>query len=366
MMRWAWIALCLLALCLPTSASTASASAPGVSSGWGHSLPSPNDHFSFFESILLDQGIGNYTGYSEHTYLNGSRTITGVLPNGTVSASYLDTWTWSNDTGSTQSGTSQGPFSFSAATFHYVQGTDNQTGYTNPFVWFYMNNTLPTGGTFYLLNTQMTVLDRSAPFAVPNALSNTGYAQTISAQGTGSYQRNDVYGRFTATYTWQAYFDPTTGYIVGYVYTETDTDGTGDGFTWTDTVTDTAASFALTPAVLPPAPNPNPGPSFGTILLVVLLIVVVLVVIVVVAARRRRSKSGATSMGAASLPRHSAPATPGTPTAWAPPAVQLLPQNQPAVQQIVIKETVKVPCRYCGTLIDSTATVCPQCGAPRT
>jgi RNA polymerase subunit RPABC4/transcription elongation factor Spt4 len=27
---------------------------------------------------------------------------------------------------------------------------------------------------------------------------------------------------------------------------------------------------------------------------------------------------------------------------------------------------VKVPCRYCGTLMDSTATVCPKCGAPRT
>ncbi|HEV8049715.1 MAG TPA: zinc ribbon domain-containing protein [Thermoplasmata archaeon] len=27
---------------------------------------------------------------------------------------------------------------------------------------------------------------------------------------------------------------------------------------------------------------------------------------------------------------------------------------------------MKVPCRYCGTLMDSTATVCPKCGAPRT
>ncbi len=54
------------------------------------------------------------------------------------------------------------------------------------------------------------------------------------------------------------------------------------------------------------------------------------------------------------------------PSAYPPPAsVNLIPGGQPAVQQIVIKETVKVPCRYCGTLMDSTATVCPQCGAPR-
>jgi rubrerythrin len=43
----------------------------------------------------------------------------------------------------------------------------------------------------------------------------------------------------------------------------------------------------------------------------------------------------------------------------------LTPSGQPAVQQIIIKETVKVNCRYCGSLIDSTAETCPFCGATR-
>jgi MFS family permease len=29
-----------------------------------------------------------------------------------------------------------------------------------------------------------------------------------------------------------------------------------------------------------------------------------------------------------------------------------------------IKEVVKIPCSYCGTLVENTATKCPSCGAP--
>ncbi len=55
------------------------------------------------------------------------------------------------------------------------------------------------------------------------------------------------------------------------------------------------------------------------------------------------------------------PPPPGPP----PENIDLTPK-QPPVQQIVIKEVVKVKCRYCGALIDSTAETCPICGAPRT
>ncbi len=43
-----------------------------------------------------------------------------------------------------------------------------------------------------------------------------------------------------------------------------------------------------------------------------------------------------------------------------------LTASQPQVQQIVIREVVKVKCQYCGTLMDSTLPKCPNCGAPRT
>ena len=69
------------------------------------------------------------------------------------------------------------------------------------------------GGTFYLLNTQMTVISRNYSYHLPSQNRNVN---TIFAQGISNYLRNDTYGQFTATYTWNAYFDPSTGYIVGY------------------------------------------------------------------------------------------------------------------------------------------------------
>ena len=32
------------------------------------------------------------------------------------------------------------------------------------------------------------------------------------------------------------------------------------------------------------------------------------------------------------------------------------------VERIVVREIVKIPCKYCGSLIDQTATSCPNCG----
>lgn len=40
------------------------------------------------------------------------------------------------------------------------------------------------------------------------------------------------------------------------------------------------------------------------------------------------------------------------------------PTTTPAsmVERIVVREIVKIPCKYCGSLIDQTATSCPYCG----
>ncbi len=38
--------------------------------------------------------------------------------------------------------------------------------------------------------------------------------------------------------------------------------------------------------------------------------------------------------------------------------------NVQAVPKEIIKEIVKVPCKYCGTLVENTAQKCPSCGAP--
>jgi rubrerythrin len=44
------------------------------------------------------------------------------------------------------------------------------------------------------------------------------------------------------------------------------------------------------------------------------------------------------------------------------------PQQQAHViykEKETIREVVKVPCKYCGTLVDVTSPKCPSCGAPQ-
>jgi len=401
-----------------------------------HYTPVKGDRFAYNETILLNNGTGNYSGYTEDQDVNGSLGVTAVLPNGTESAYYFNQNFWSNSTGAQQNWNSSGTFTFSATTFFYVQGTDNQTGYTNPYVWFYMDNSLAAGDSFSLLNTQMKIV--SADFSYPLETAAGKYVKAIFAEGNGSFQRDDVYGQFTATYNWKAYFDPSTGYIVGYFYTERDSNSAGDGFTYTDSLAVTQTTYPLTPDVAPPgtyavqfveeglpsgtswsitlngtlrssqgntiaftelngsyafsvssvasynsnvssgtvkvvgqpvtlsvsfgAVPTSSGPGFPWLLVgIVFVIVAVIAVIVVVLATRSRR--------AGSLPRHSetgrmtyTPPPMGPP----PPGIHLTPTDQPTVQQVVIKETVKVNCRYCGALIDTTVEKCPFCGAART
>jgi hypothetical protein len=345
------LALLVVLLCAPAAA--------GVGAGY---TPKANDSFHYAETVVVNDGTGNYTGYTETTYVNGSINVNSIAANGTANTSYENSDSWVNNQGDAETWTSAGSFTFSAKTYEYVNGTDNQTGYTPPiYVWFFMNNQLPAGGSFYLLNSQMNVVSTNYSYD----LEGTGYVATIYTEGTGTYQRNDDYGVFTASYTWKSYFDPATGYIVGYLYTEHDSDSAGDGFTYVDTLYVTGHSYPLTPAAAPPPSSSSP---FSSTLVLVLIVVVILVIVIAVVAwlatRSRRSRPRP-------LPQHAAagnigfgapPPPPYAPTGGAPP-INLTPSQQP-VPQVVLRETVKVKCRYCGTLIDVTDKVCPNCGAP--
>lgn len=327
-----------------------------------HYIPRTGDRFDYREYIRVTNGTGYYAGYTELGNYTGSITVTGVLPNGTVEAAYLSAGNYSNSAGQKYPWSENGSFTFSSDTFLYVEGTDNQTGYAHPSVWFYMNNTLPAGATITLLDSELQIV--STDDTVPLPLSSTGYVSAIFAEGNGSYVRNDAYGVFNANYNWKAYFDPSTGYNLEYVYVEQDTNSNGTSFTYTDTLTDTSTSFPLTVATPPPTSQAGGSTaSLGGIpvglLIVIVVVILVVIVLVAVLVLLRRSRTR--------LPRHPTTAVPGTLPSYAPPAsINLIPRDQPPVQQVVIKETVKVPCRYCGTLIDSTATNCPNCGAPRT
>ena len=315
-------------------------------------LPKPSDYFNYHETIDVNNGQGYYGTYSDHTITDGGERMNTVYPNGTVAAHYGYSWSFSNSSGYHSTGSSKGNFTYSSTTFYYVKGTDNQTGYVNPTVWFYMDNTVPGNARFELLNTQMTVLGTNASYQLS---SQSRYVQSIHGQGSSSYHRNDLYGNFNAAYTWYAYFDPTTGYIIGYNYVEHDTDNSGNGFTYTDTLYVTTTSYSLATAAAPAGPSLL-SVLFPFIAFAVILFMIIIIVVVAVIARRRRG-----------LPQHAYDYS-RQPTPYAPPAPQTinLEPKQPPAQQIVIKEVAKVKCKYCGALVDTTALVCPICGGATT
>jgi hypothetical protein len=208
--------------------------------------PHQGDFFLYSETSDLGNGTGNYAGYSEHQTVTGNENVTGVSGN-TASMTYHYSYDWSNSSGSTLSGSSGGPYTFSVSTFLYVNGTDNETSfggvnYVYPSVWFAMNNSLPVGSNFTILNTSMKIISKNATINLPTEGVSVN---SIFAQGTGVYERDDVYGQFNASYAWNAWYDPSTGFIIGYSYVEHDTNPDGDGFGYTDKLYVTSTSYPL-------------------------------------------------------------------------------------------------------------------------
>jgi hypothetical protein len=227
-----------------------------------------------------------------------------------------------------------------------------------------MNPSLAVGSTFYVLNTQFTVLSKDYAQQLPT---ENRYVQTIQTEGTGQYQRNDVYGVFTASYTWYEYFDTSTGYIVGYDYVEQDNgqyQGQAGSFTYTDALYVTSTSYPLTAASAPGGQTASSTSQVAAGVfpwylgyVAVAGVVLFIIAIAIYAATRRRGKG--------SLPKHS-------PTPYAPPSSPSpapfeskidLGSNPP--EQVVIRDVAKVNCKFCGTLIPSTVDRCPYCGGPR-
>ncbi len=322
--------------------------------------PRKGDFFSYSETTVVNNGQGSYTGYSDQTQTTGKEQVDSVSGS-EVNAHYGYTYQYSNNQGASDSGGLSGNFTWSDGSFTYVNGTDNQVGYSNPiYVWFAMDRSFPVGATFFVLNTQFTVLSKN--YSYPLISGNGTYVQTIEAKGTGQYQRNDEYGVFTASYTWYEYFDPATGYIVGYSYVEQDNgqyNGQPGSFTYTDTLGVTSTSYELTRAT-PPNTKTGEGlgllvPYFGDLVfLAAIAIIVAAAAYALTRNRRRRSR----------LPEH--PYPPGAPPSPTPaPWESNVDLGSKPPQQVVIRDVAKTNCRYCGTLIPTTVDRCPYCGGPR-
>ena len=325
--------------------------------------PQQGDYFRYSGTTNVNNGQGSYTGYSDQTFTTGMEEIQSVSGSN-VLTHYSNAYSFSSNQGNSSSGSKLGDFTWSTSTHTYVNGTDNQVGYSEPiYVWFAMDPSLPVGGTFWALNTHLAILSRNYSLQLPT---EARYVQTIEAKGTGQYERNDAYGVFTATYTWYEYFDPTTGYIIGYNYTEQDTgsyQGQAGGFTYTDALYVTSTSYSLTAASAPTTTTTASGVFSFTPYLEVLIPVVVVVLmvgLVALAVRGRRRRSP--------LPEHPTSPPPLPPSAPSPPPGpwgSKVDLGSKPTEQVVIREVAKVNCRYCGTLIPTTVDRCPYCGGPR-
>lgn len=333
--------------------------------------PQKGDSFGYSETTTVNNGQGSYSGYTDQLQTTGTEQMNSV--NGSlVSGSYGYSYQYSNNQGSSTSDSSSGNYTWSSSTFTYVNGTDNEAGfggstYSNPlYVWFAMDPSLSVGSTFYVLNTQFTVLSKNYSLQLPT---ENKYVQTIQTEGTGQYQRNDVYGVFTASYTWYEYFDPSTGYIVGYTYVEQDNgqdQGQTGSFTYTDDLYVTSTSYPLMAGSAPSGAttsSTNQGattggfPSYLGYVVAAAVVILLIAAIAIYAATRRRGKN--------SLPEHS-------PTPSAPPSSPSSTPFQSNIdlgskppEQVVIRDVAKVKCKYCGTLIPSTDDICPYCGGPQ-
>jgi hypothetical protein len=323
--------------------------------------PHQGDSFRYSETTNVKNGQGSYSGYSDQTVTTGMEEIKSVSGSDVLN-SYSYTYNFSSNQGNSSSGSESGDFTWSTSTYTYVNGTDNQVGYSEPtYVWFAMDSSLPVGGTFSALNTHLAILSKSYSLQLPT---EDRYVQTIEAEGTGQYQRTDAYGVFNATYTWYEYFEPTTGYIIGYNYTEQDTgsyQGQAGSFTYTDALYVTSTSYPLATGSAPTTTSTATGVISFTPYLEVLVPVVVGLLIVgaaVLAVRGRKQRRP--------LPEH--PPSPPPPSAPPPPPVpweSKMDLGSKPSEQVVIREVAKVNCRYCGTLIPTTVDRCPYCGGPR-
>ena len=318
--------------------------------------PQKGDSFSYSDTITVNNGQGSYSGYTDQTQLSGMEQVKSV-DGSVVSTSYSFSYQYSNSQGSSTSHSSSGSYTWSAASFTYLNGTDDQVGYTPPiYVWFAMNPSDPVGSTFYSLNTHLTVLSKNYSLQLPTE--GNKYVETIQAEGTGRYTRDDSYGVFNASFTWNEYFDPSTGYIVGYNYVEQDNgqyQGQPGSFTYTDDLYVTSTSYALALAGPGATTNTTSSTVAGTgstpYLYYALALLAVLVVVAIVYAATSRGKKSEP------LPKHSQ---------YVPPPAEetRVDLGSKPPEQVVVKEVAMVNCKFCGTLIPTTAQTCPHCGAP--
>src|SRR5690242_6122544 len=103
------LSLSLSLASMPTNAST-------------RYVPKQGDYFNYHEIIDVNNGLGYYGTYTDHTVTDGGETMNAHYSNGTVATHYSFSWSFSNSSGYHNTGGSSGNFTYSSTTFYYEKG----------------------------------------------------------------------------------------------------------------------------------------------------------------------------------------------------------------------------------------------------
>ena len=203
-------------------------------------LPTSGTSFTYQYNTYLQNGGGNYSGYSEQqtsTYTYHVRSVVG--DNVTMDGS--GSWQFSNSTTS-YGGSWSEQFAYSDVTRLYTDGFDVLGNYTKPYVWFWIPTGLAVGQTLGILDENFTVVSLASTtwLWVFPPTPRVG----VELDASGGFLRNDVYGVYDATYTDQYWFDPSSGFIIAEEYHEHDAGAFGS-FDWVEQVFVTSATYAL-------------------------------------------------------------------------------------------------------------------------
>lgn len=223
-----------LALGVPLFVSTSAVGLP----------PRTGDFFEYNYNTYVDQGTDYYFGYSDRMLSHARYSIQSIQGD-LITVRGLGTWTFDGSDGTHQSGVTDVTPVFSLATRQYLSGADVNTTIANATVWFWIAMPVSVGQTVPILDDVFTVVSTDATFW--NGLTPH---RTIQLQASGSYNRNDAYGNFTAVYTDTYYFDPDAGFIVAEQYTERDSNFEAS-FRFRAEVSVTASSYSAPLALVP-------------------------------------------------------------------------------------------------------------------
>src|SRR2546422_2856009 len=200
--------------------------------------PRPGDSFEYDYNMYLDQGTGDYDGYSETMRAHSTyRVVSVVGNNSTVLAQGV--WAWQASDGSRQSGVLDVPFSFSLVTRRYLARIDVDGNYSDPAVWFWISTPALPGQVHRILDDDLTVTSVDATIwlgILPR--------KAIQLDSWGTYARDDVYGKFAVNYHDRYYFDADTGFLVAEFYEENDHSGS-TSFRWRVEVFVTQSSYPI-------------------------------------------------------------------------------------------------------------------------